>query len=299
MTAQSATAETVPGAQANRPALRAGVIGLGMIGGGVAVSLARRGRIPAVYDIRPDAADNLAGVSAVAASPADVARMSDVVLVAVVDAAQARAVLSGENGVLSAAHPGLIVVLLSTVAVPVVHELAATCAQAGVTLLDCGVTPGTKAAENGMVAILGGDDCAVERAMPVLADFAKAVVHCGPLGAGMATKIARNVITYGSWRTVHEATTLAEAAGVDPAKLITVIEESDPEGATLLQWQRRRLAGPEQSPAALVAQVELLQDKDLAAAQELAAAVGVSVPLVDVARKGGTETLAIPAKGRA
>jgi 3-hydroxyisobutyrate dehydrogenase-like beta-hydroxyacid dehydrogenase len=299
MTTQPATAETEPEALASRPAPRAGVIGLGMIGGGVAVSLARRGRIPAVYDIRPDAADKLAGVPAVAASPAEVARISDVVLVAVVDAAQARTVLSGENGVLSAAHPGLIVVLLCTVAVPVVHELAATCAEADVTLLDCGVTPGTKAAQNGMVAILGGDDSAVGRAMPVLADFAKAVVHCGPLGAGMATKIARNVITYGTWRTVHEATTLAEAAGVDPAKLITVIEESDPEGATLLQWQRRRLEGPAQSPPGLVTQVGVLLDKDLAAAQELAAAVGVAVPLVDVARKGGAETLAIPAKENA
>ena len=59
----------------------------------------------------------------------------------------------------------------------------------------------------------------------------------------MATKIARNVITYGTWRAVYEASTLAEAAGVDPAKLITVIEEADPEGATLLSWQRNRLVG--------------------------------------------------------
>jgi 3-hydroxyisobutyrate dehydrogenase-like beta-hydroxyacid dehydrogenase len=270
-----------------------------MIGGGVAVSLARRGRTPVVYDIRPDAADKLAGVPAVAGSPAEVARVSDVVLIAVVDAAQARTVLSGEDGVLSAAHPGLVVVLLSTVALPVVHELAATCAQAGVALLDCGVTPGDKAADNGLVAILGGDETTVDRAMPVLADFAKTVVHCGPLGAGMATKIARNVITYGTWHTVHEAATLAEAAGVDPAKLITVIEQADPEGATLLSWERRRLAGPEQSPPALVAQVERLLDKDLAAAQDLAAAVGVPVPLVDVAREHGPETLAVPAKGRA
>jgi 3-hydroxyisobutyrate dehydrogenase-like beta-hydroxyacid dehydrogenase len=283
-------------ALADRPAPRAGVIGLGMIGGGVAVSLARRGRVPAVYDIRPDAADKLAGVPAVVASPAEVARISDVVLVAVVDADQARTVLSGEDGVLSAAHEGLVVVLLSTVAVPVVHELAATCEQADAALLDCGVTPGTKAAENGMVAILGGDDAVVARALPVLEDFAKTVVHCGPLGAGMATKIARNVITYGSWRTVHEASTLAEAAGVDPAKLITVIEESDPEGDTLLQWQRRRLEGPELSPPALIASVEHLLDKDLAAAQDLAASFGLSLPLADVTRKHASETLAIPAK---
>jgi 3-hydroxyisobutyrate dehydrogenase-like beta-hydroxyacid dehydrogenase len=266
-----------------------------MIGGGVAVSLARRGRIPAVYDIRPDAADKLAGVPAALASPAEVARASEVVLVAVVDADQARTVLSGDDGVLAGAHPGLIVVLLSTVAVPVVHELAGTCAAAGVSLLDCGVTPGDKAADNGLVAILGGDESTVDKAMPVLADFAKKIVHCGPLGAGMATKIARNVITYGTWRAVYEAGTLAEAAGVDPAKLITVIEEADPEGTTLFSWQRNRLAGnPEMR--AIVPQVERLLDKDLAAAQELAAYVGVPVPLVDVTRANGKDTLAIPVK---
>ncbi|HVV08101.1 NAD(P)-dependent oxidoreductase [Amycolatopsis sp.] len=283
---------------AGRPAPRAGVIGLGMIGGGVAVSLARRGRIPAVYDIRPDAADKLAGVPATLGSPAEVARTSDVVLVAVVDADQARTVLTGEDGVLSGAHPGLVVVLLCTVAVPVVHELAAVCAEAGVGLLDCGVTPGDKAAENGLVAILGGEESTVDEAMPVLADFAKRVVHCGPLGAGMATKIARNVITYGTWRAVHEASTLAEAAGVDPEKLITVVEEADPEGATLFSWLRQRLAGKAETRA-IVPQVERLLDKDLAAAQDLAGHLGLSLPLADVTRAHGPETLAVPVKEEA
>lgn len=276
---------------------RAGVIGLGMIGAGVAVSLARRGRIPTVYDIRPEAADNLPGVPAPAGSPAEVARDSDVVLVAVVDADQARTVLSADDGVLAGAHPGLIVVLLSTVAVPVVHELARSCAAAGVALLDCGVTPGEQAAHNGLVAILGGDEATVAAAMPVLSDFAKRVVHCGPLGAGMATKIARNVITYGSWRAVDEAARLAEAAGVDPPKLITVIEEADPDGTTLLSWLRNQENATEQVRA-LVPQVNRLMDKDLAAAQELAADLGVSVPLVDVARARGGETLRIPVKER-
>jgi 3-hydroxyisobutyrate dehydrogenase-like beta-hydroxyacid dehydrogenase len=293
MTVQSATeAES----SATRSASRAGVIGLGMIGGGVAVSLARRGRVPAVYDVRPDAADELTGVPAPLGSPAEVASASDVVLVAVVDADQARMVLCGPGGVLSAAHPGLTVVLLSTVAVPVVHELAAVCGDHGVALLDCGVTPGDKAADNGLVAILGGDESTVESAMPVLADFAKEVVHCGPLGAGMATKIARNVITYGTWRAVYEASTLAEAVGVDPAKLITVIEEADPEGATLFSWQRMRLAGEEKTRA-LVPQVERLLDKDLAAAQELAGTLAVPVPLVEVTRAHGPETLAFPEEG--
>ena len=288
MTTQTETATV----ESDRPAPRAGVIGLGMIGGGVAVTLARNGRTPVVYDIRPDAADGLPGVPAPATSPAQVARGSDVVLLAVVDADQAREVLCGDDGVLAAAQPGLIVVLLCTVAVPVVHELAQKCAEKGVALLDCGVT---QAVPNGLVAILGGDQATVADAMPVLSDFAKDVVHCGPLGAGMATKIARNVITYGTWRAVHEAAALVESAGVDPRKMITVVEDADPGGTTLFSWLRNRLSA-EEDTRGLVPQVLRLMDKDLAAAQELAARSAIPVPLVDAARANGAETLAIPQK---
>ncbi|MET0897068.1 MAG: NAD(P)-binding domain-containing protein [Mycobacterium sp.] len=285
----------VPDGPATRGSqLKAGVIGLGMIGGGVAVSLARSGRVPAVYDVRADAAGELAGVPAISVSPAEVARGSDVVLVAVVDATQVRAVLAGPEGVLAGAHPGLIVVVLSTVAVPEVHEIASLCAEAGVALIDCGVTPGDQAARNGLVAMVGGDDCTVRRAMPVLSDFAKRVVHCGPLGAGMATKIARNVITFGSWRAAHEAAELARSAGVAPQTLIDVVEEADPQGATLFQWLRHRFDRPPGVEAA-APQVLRLMEKDLAAAQDLARDSHVDVPLVDAARDAAADTVGVTA----
>ncbi|MDT0550771.1 NAD-binding protein, partial [Streptomyces lonegramiae] len=148
---------------------------------------------------------------------------------------------------------------------------------------------------NGLVASLGGDDATVASAMPVLSDFANVVVHCGPLGAGMATKIARNIITYGTWRAVHEAAMVVESAGVDPAKLITVVEDADPGGTTLFSWLRNQLAA-EESTRKMVPQVRRLMDKDLAAAQELASRSAISVPLVDAARANGAETLAIPQK---
>ncbi|WP_329060747.1 NAD(P)-binding domain-containing protein [Streptomyces sp. NBC_01429] len=270
--------------------LRAGVVGLGMIGGGVAVSLARSGRVPAVHDIRTDASANLAGVPDPLDSPAEVARAADVVMVAVVNADQAREVIGGENGLLSAARPGLTIVLLATVALPAVHELGALCARHDVGFLDCGVTPGDKAAEHGMVAVLGGEQATVDAARPVLDGWAKKVVHCGPLGAGMATKIARNVITYGSWRTVSEAAALARAAGVDPARLAEVIDTADPEGRTLLQLLR--MQGPDDAlPDAVVRQIEPLMTKDLDAARDLAATLGVDVPLVDVVRTRARQTL--------
>lgn len=279
----------------NTQALKAGVVGLGMIGGGVAVSLARSGRVPAVYDIRPDASDKLDGVPAPLASPADVAQASDVVMVAVVNAAQARTVIAGDGGLLSGAHPGLTIVLQSTVALPVVHELAELCAKEEVGFLDCGVTPGDKAAEHGMVAIIGGEQSVVDHARPVLDDWAKRVVHCGPLGAGMATKIARNVVTYGTWRTVSEAAALAAAADVEPARLAEVIDNADPEGRTLLQLLRMRGADGT-LPEPIARQIEPLMTKDLDAARDLAVALGVDTPLVDVTRAQAEHTLGLDAE---
>jgi alkylhydroperoxidase/carboxymuconolactone decarboxylase family protein YurZ len=173
---------------------------------------------------------------------------------------------------------------------PVVHELVEVCTRAQVSFLDCGVPPGDKAAENGMVAMVGGDTAIVERARPVLSDWSKKVVHCGPLGAGMATKIARNVITYGSWRTVAEASALAEAAGVDPANLIEVIETSDPDGATLLQLLRLCGQGGE-LPEATARRIEPLMIKDLEAANALATSLGVEAPLVEVVLNRAAQTL--------
>jgi 3-hydroxyisobutyrate dehydrogenase-like beta-hydroxyacid dehydrogenase/alkylhydroperoxidase/carboxymuconolactone decarboxylase family protein YurZ len=263
--------------------LRAGVVGLGMIGGGVAVSLAASGRsAAAVYDVRPEAADGLEGVPAPVGSPADVARASDVVLVAVNTAEQAHDVLAGDDGLLAGAKPGTIVVLLSTVTLETVRSLSALCDEHEIVLLDAGVTGGTVAAKNGLVTMVGGPDEAVQRALPVLEAFSKNVVHCGPLGAGMATKLARNAITYAMWAAVREATSLAASAGVDPAKLLEVMQTADDSVKPTLHLEllvADYKIGEEQAEWAVG-----LADKDLDAAQALAAEVGIEVPITDLVR---------------
>lgn len=274
---------------------RAGVIGLGMIGGGVAVSLSRRGRNPVVYDVRPEAAE-LSGNPELAASPSDLASRTDVVLVAVATGEQARDVITGDDGLLAEAHSNLTIVLLSTVDLPTARELAAICADSGVGFLDCGVTPGDKAAENGMVAMVGGDCTTFAHAEPVLDDFAKSVVHCGPLGAGMATKIARNVVTYGSWLAVAEGAELAESAGVDPKTLLHVINTADPDGTTLLTLLTMQQSDTEESEQ-MADHINSLMTKDLGAAQSLAADVGSELPMVGVARNRARRTLRLDTKG--
>lgn len=264
--------------------VRAGVIGLGMIGGGIAVSLARSG-IPAsaVYDVRPDAAAPLPGVPAQVLNPAGVAAVSDVVILAVVDASQAEEALNGPEGVLSEAREDMVVVLVSTVSIEAVRHLADLCAGHGVSFVDAGVTGGSKAAENGLVVMVGGAEQAVQTARPVLEAFGKTVVHCGELGTGMVAKLARNALTYSVWAAVREATSIAVAGNVPLDRLLTVLEEGNDEGTAPLSLLHGQVAGLT-VPAERLESADLLAQKDLAAAQEFAGTAGIELPIVDVVK---------------
>ena len=264
-------------------ATQAGVIGLGMIGSGIAVSLARSGITPVVYDVRPEAVAALGPGAAPAASAARLARDSDVVLISVFDAKQAMSVLTAADGVLAAARDSLIVVVLSTVTIRELRELDTVCAQAGVTLLDAGVSDGSEAARNGLVVMVGGPDDAVARALPVLEGFSKKVVHCGPLGAGMAAKLARNALTYTGWAAAREAATIAEAGGVPLDRLFAVLEAGVGSSNDPITWLRRTVEGQPITPEHADF-IDALAQKDLAAAQELAGEADVEVPLANVAR---------------
>ncbi len=61
----------------------------------------------------------------------------------------------------------------------------------------------------------------------------------GPLGAGLPAKLARNLVQYGSWLAAYEAQVLAEAAGIELAKLAQVIKASDAQigGASTLMFR--------------------------------------------------------------
>lgn len=274
--------------------LRTGVIGLGQIGGGVALCLARHNRPLAVYDIRPDAADKLEGVPAVSASPAEVARNSDVLMIAVLNGAQAEAILTGPEGVLAGAHPGLTLVILSTITIEELNHLNALVKEYNVPLLDCGVTAGQLSAEGKMISMIGGADADVERVMPVLKEFNAEVYHMGPTGAGMVTKVVRNMIHFTTWRIGFEGARLAKAAGVDIEKFSALVHEASTQpGASVSTWMTpdKLFAGNKHfsTMEQLCQGTYVYHKKDMAAAKELADQLGVETPTADSARTFGYE----------
>ena len=162
----------------------------------------------------------------------------------------------------------------------------------GITVVDCGVSGGPDASAAGeLVCMIGGSEDEVDRVRPVLDAVSCLVLHMGPPGAGLAAKLARNLITYGSWLAAFEAQELAEAAGIDLLKLGEAARESDKRigGATRLDvphhrgaLARRQRRGAARRSCATAPEVT---HKDLTTILELGADLGVDLPLATLAER--------------
>jgi 3-hydroxyisobutyrate dehydrogenase-like beta-hydroxyacid dehydrogenase len=272
-----------------------GVIGLGSIGDGVATSLLREGFPLVVCDVRPEATERYRDGAIVADGPTDLVRQSDVVVVAVVNDEQVHAVLSGPDGGLAAAGADTTIIVVSTISARCVAEVGTEAAAAGVAVLDCGVTGGPAAAASGdLVCMVGGDPEVIDRARDVFDAIGMLTVNMGAFGTGLAAKLARNVVTYASWLAALEAQQLAEAAGIDLAKLAEVIRASDPQigGASRLMFRSTAAPFTDQDDRGLVAAMEAgasLAAKDLHAALELADSLQVDLPLTAMTERRSQE----------
>ncbi|HXQ43725.1 MAG TPA: NAD(P)-dependent oxidoreductase [Acidimicrobiales bacterium] len=268
-----------------RPVTTVGVIGLGDIGRGVADAVLRAGLNLVVCDLRPEATAPFEPKAHVAGTPVLLGARADVVVVSVVDDRQVLGVLDGDDGALAGAEPGSVVVVLSTVAPATVEAAARSASRRDVDVVDCGVSGGPQASADGtLVAMVGGEAEVIERVRPVLDTFTSLVVHMGPLGAGLKAKLARNLVQYGSWLAAYEAQVLAEAAGIELAKLAEVIRESDKliGGASRLMFRDTVAPMPPDTHPGIVdamAAGAALAHKDLQAAIELGRSLGLELPL--------------------
>ncbi len=265
-----------------------GVIGLGAIGAGVAGGMARAGLELVVNDVMPAATEPFAASAVVAGSPAQVGERCDVVVVAVVDDDQLNDVILGPGGALATMHEGATVVVVSTVSIATVRALADACGARGVAVVDCGVTGGPAAAGAGeLVSMVGGEAEIIDRIRPVLDAYSSSVVHMGPLGAGLQAKLARNVVQYGAWLAAYEGQLLAEAAGVELSKLAAVIKASEPRtgGTTALMFRDTVAPFEHDADVRIVTAMrngQKLAQKDVGAALELAAELGVEMPMAQL-----------------
>ncbi len=266
-------------------AMRTGFIGLGNQGKPIAANLAQAGFPLTVYDVARAPVEELVAAGAQAASgPRQVAEQADVIGICVVDDAQVRTVMLGDDGVLAGARPGAIVAIHSTILPETVIAMAELAAAKGAKVLDACVTGGAaRAAQKQLTYLVGGDAATLEAARPVLETSAAKIIHAGELGSGAKLKLCINLVTYIQWAAAYESFALAAAVGL-PQDVLEEAGLSNGQITPLMQGFLALHKAPDEVRRSQAMQASLrgfmhVAEKDLAWALELARRAGVSLPV--------------------
>jgi 3-hydroxyisobutyrate dehydrogenase len=158
--------------------------------------------------------------AAQAATPADLARASDVIMCCLTNAAAVEAVVFGEAGVASVMGPSILIDF-SSMDPELTKTYGARLRDAnGMGWIDAPVSGGTPAAKAGTLTIMaGGTEEDFAKAEPLMAPLAQQVTHMGPAGSGQMTKLVNQIISGGIMALTAEAVNFAQKTGVDATKL--------------------------------------------------------------------------------
>jgi L-threonate 2-dehydrogenase len=212
----------------NTGAPRAGVIGLGIMGGAFAGHLAAAGIRTSGYDLLPANVEalNAAGGRGCTSARA-VAEQADIVITSLPHAAALEDVLFGEQGLVTAARPGLLVVETSTLSLEDKERIRSRLALAGMGMLDAPISgTGPQAKAKDITVFASGDRAAFDHARPVLSHLARSVRYVGPFGAGSKLKFIANLLVAIHIAGAAEAIVLGEKAGLDPSLLVEILTDS-------------------------------------------------------------------------
>jgi 2-hydroxy-3-oxopropionate reductase len=136
------------------------------------------------------------------------------------DSPEVEAIVIGQDGVLSGLASGGLYIDMSTSAPATSLQLYEAFAKKGIAALDAPVSGGQAGAEGATLSIMvGGDDDAFQRALPLFERMGKNIVHIGKPGAGQTTKACNQIVVGLTIQAVAEALTLAKKSGVDVAKV--------------------------------------------------------------------------------
>jgi 3-hydroxyisobutyrate dehydrogenase-like beta-hydroxyacid dehydrogenase len=223
-----------------------GMIGVGLMGQGIAKNLVKKGCSLAFLDHPGNQPiDELVAAGArVFPDAATVARNADVVILCVTGAPEVESVLTGEKGVLDGIRPGSIVVDCTTSLPGTSVKMAKAVREAGGSFLDAAMTRTPKHAQEGTLNLLvGGDRPVVEEVRPILEMFSERITHVGPVGAGHRMKLLHNYISLGFMALLSEVAGHARRSGFSAADLVDVLEKGGGAGAALQRMTPFLLSG--------------------------------------------------------
>ncbi|HEY9885156.1 MAG TPA: 2-hydroxy-3-oxopropionate reductase [Thermosynechococcaceae cyanobacterium] len=198
-----------------------GFIGLGIMGKPMARNLLKAGYPLVVYNRSRPAIEVLAAEGAIVAdSPKAVAQQADVVISCVSDSPDVEAVALGSNGIIEGAKSGSLYIDMSTIAPATARRVYTALKAKGIDALDAPVSGGDIGAQQGTLSIMvGGDEPAFQRSLPILQAMGKNIVYIGEAGAGQVTKACNQIVVALTVQAVAEALTLAKKSGVDVARV--------------------------------------------------------------------------------
>lgn len=253
-----------------------GFIGLGIMGQPMARNLLKAGFGLVVYTRTRRKADGLLAEGARwADSPAAVARQAPMVITMVADSPDVEQVVLGPQGIIEGVRPGGMVIDMSTVSPRVERAIAQQLATRGVAYMDAPVSGGSWGAIQGTLAIMvGGEEDAFRRVLPIFEAMGKSITYMGPSGAGQVTKLVNQVLVAVTLSGVAEALVFGAKAGADLLKTIEAVK-----GGAAGSWQLANL-GPrivkgDFAPGFMIT----LQLKDLRLILEMAQELALPLPL--------------------
>jgi 3-hydroxyisobutyrate dehydrogenase-like beta-hydroxyacid dehydrogenase len=202
-----------------------GFIGVGKMGNPMCRRLAERGHSLVVYDVSAEAVAALRDLTpAVAGSPAEVARQTDLVFLSLPKSAHVEAVALGENGLHEAGRSGLVIVDTTSGEPSTTRRVAARLAEKGVQYIDAAVSGGPRGALAGTLKMMvGGPEDLVETYRPLFADLSNNFHYLGEVGAGHVMKTCSNLANDINVLGQTEALLLAVKAGLDPRRAAEAI----------------------------------------------------------------------------
>jgi len=270
--------------------MKVGFIGLGTMGGGMALNLRKAGYDLVVHDIRREAGErHIAAGCEWSDTARRVAESCEVVFTSLPGPPEVESVALGEGGLLAGMARGSSWFDLSTNSPTLLRRLHAQFAAKGISVLDSPVSGGPAGANSGKLAIwVGGDRAKYDQYKPLLDAIGDQAAYIGDIGAGSVAKLVHNMAGYAIQTALAEVFTLGVKAGVDPLDLWLAVRQ----GA---QGRRRtfdRLADDflqaKFDPPSFALR---LAHKDVTLATQLGRELGVPMRLANLAREELTEAM--------
>jgi 3-hydroxyisobutyrate dehydrogenase-like beta-hydroxyacid dehydrogenase len=209
--------------------LKAGVIGIGDMGSGLALNLIKNGFSTSGVDLLPDRMSAFTNMGGIAAnSPAEVGRHADAVFVMVMNGQEVNDVVLGEDGLLTTMKPGSAILLTATIKPAEAKKLGEAMQGSGVHLIDSPVSGGYPGAQNGTLTLMSSaSDDVLSKFKPVMEAVSGSIHHVGTeVGMGQTVKACLQSLIGSVFSATFEASVLAAKAGVDGEAFYKVVSTS-------------------------------------------------------------------------